>query len=112
MEAYLSKHMLVQRKALLGPGANDDKHASILNRLISYRVGGEKNCMAMEPDPRHAEILVEELGLTSGSKAVNTPMEKTEANYVGTPLIGAEATKYRSLCMRLGYMAQDAPRLQ
>eukprot|EP00959_Pyramimonas_sp_CCMP1952_P198797 4158064-Pyramimonas_sp.AAC.1 len=72
MEAELRKHMLAQRKALFGPDPSDDKHATILNRLISYVDGGivVKNRITMEPDLRHAEIFVHELGLSGrGSKA-------------------------------------------
>eukprot|EP00959_Pyramimonas_sp_CCMP1952_P269925 5643432-Pyramimonas_sp.AAC.1 len=68
----------------------------------------------MEPDPRHAEILVHELGLSGrGPKAVPTPTEKGASYYDDVPLQGAnEAKAYRSLCMRLGFLAQDAPHLQ
>ena len=82
--------LLVQRKAILGPDASDDKHTTILNRLITYHVvkGGGQYYITMDPDPRHAEILVRELGLGSGSKAVTMPMEKTQENFVDTPLEG------------------------
>ena len=68
----------------------------------------------MEPDPRHAQILVHELGLSGhGSKAVSSPTEKGASYYDDTPLKGQEEAKaYRSLCMRLGFLAQDAPHLQ
>ena len=116
MEAELRKHMLVQRKALLGPDPSDDKHAMILNRLVSYVDDpyGVKSRITMEPDPRHAQILVHELGLSGhGSKAVSTPTEKGASYYDDTPLKGVEEAKsHRSLCMRLGFLAQDAPHLQ
>eukprot|EP00959_Pyramimonas_sp_CCMP1952_P305799 6399201-Pyramimonas_sp.AAC.1 len=68
----------------------------------------------MKPDPRHAEILVHELGLSGrGSKAASTPTEKGASYYDDTPLQGAnEAKAHRSLCMLLGLLAQDAPHLQ
>ncbi|CAK0909302.1 unnamed protein product, partial [Prorocentrum cordatum] len=114
MGAELRKHMLAQRKALLGPDPSDDARATILNRLMSY-VGGDiaaGSRIAMEPDPRHARVLVHELGLGgAGSRAATAPTEKGASYCDETPLQGDEETKaYRSLCMRLGFLAQDAPR--
>ena len=112
MEAELRRHMIVQRKALLGPDPEDDKHATVLGRLLSYVVEAGAYRVTMEPDPRHGEIIVRELGLGGGSKAVATPTEKSLENDDDTPLHGGAATQYRSLCMRLAFMAQDAPHLQ
>eukprot|EP00959_Pyramimonas_sp_CCMP1952_P170195 3555574-Pyramimonas_sp.AAC.1 len=36
LETESRNHMIVQRKALLGPDVTDDKCAVILNRLVSY----------------------------------------------------------------------------
>ncbi|CAK0843308.1 unnamed protein product, partial [Prorocentrum cordatum] len=116
LEAELRKHMIVQRKALLGPDVTDDKYAVILNRLVSYvdAHGRDGARMEIEPGPRHAEFIIHQLGPRGkGSKAVTTPSEKGATYYDETPLQGEkECNMYRSLCMRLSFMAQDAPHLQ
>ena len=75
LEAGLRKHMIVQKKALLGPDAGDDKHCTILNRLISYEVGEQGvPLIKMEADPRHVEIIVQQMGIAGdGAKSVTTP---------------------------------------
>ena len=69
--------------------------------------------MVYEPDPRHAEILTHQLGLSGkSSKSVTTPGAKSEDYFDDTPLSKEEQTLYRSSTMRYGYLAQDLPHLQ
>eukprot|EP00973_Karenia_brevis_P042751 5916416-Karenia_brevis.AAC.1 len=44
---------------IIGPEAKDDKQAKVLNRTGSYKDQG----IEYEADPRHAELIVQELGL-------------------------------------------------
>ena len=57
----------VKVRGLLGPDRHDDKSMTILNRCVEWRNGE----IWYEADPRHAEILVRELGL-SGKKPLVT----------------------------------------
>ena len=52
----------------LGPGPGDDKQARVLNRVITWY----DDRIEYEADPRQAERLIDELGLT-GASAVVTP---------------------------------------
>ena len=104
--------MMFQTKALLGLGSEGGKHATVLGRLLSYVTEDDTDKVTVEPDPRHGEIIVRELGLGSGSKAAATPTEKSVENDDETPLTGDAARTHRPLCMRLAFMAQDAPHLQ
>ena len=109
----LSKEMHMKRRAKLGFGEEDDKHTSILNRLISLEVKGGKRRITYEPDPRHQQLLVRNLGLDDPkAKGTNTPTERTPANSDVRPLEGSQVTAYRSATMRLNYLAQDMPHLQ
>ena len=109
----------------IGPGPNDEHELRILGRMISY----QQNGIHYEPDPRHVEAVIRDLGLQE-AKAVVTPCAK-EADKLGgsgartkqirigmidgsldqpesSPSLGAEeATKYASLSARLNYLSLD-----
>ncbi len=58
-----------------------------------------------EPDPRHAELIVEELNLQN-AKSVMTLGEKM-TNEESPKLSATDVTRYRSICARTNYLAQD-----
>ena len=67
--------------------------------------------VSVEPDSRHAQLLIKELGL-QGAKGVDMPMEKRSAeqqfrDWESPPLDAARAKLYRSGTMRVAYLAQD-----
>ena len=88
----------------------------ILNRLVRwvkppYGSGAER--LDYEADPRHAELLVHQLGLSCSSKGVSTPGEKSKPSVdFGTLLGRDEHILYLSATMRLCYLALDRPDLQ
>ena len=65
------KHLLVKTTAVMGPSVEmgDVQEAILLNRLLRRAEGGER--WELEADPRHVEILVSQMGLSSESKAVS-----------------------------------------
>ena len=114
LEQELRKHMLLKRRALLGWRPDEDKSISVLNRIIelheSYDGGGR--ALTYEPDPRHVEIAVKAMGLDSASaKSVGTPAIKSQDFLDDTPLEREEVTTFRSVCMRLSFLAADWPHL-
>ena len=79
-----------------------------------FRVRSDQNgqYLGVEPDLRHAPLLISESGCNMNTKAVSTPREKLQDKLVlegrrGPVLKKDEATRYRSACMRLSYLAQD-----
>ena len=96
----------IKLRGVLGPGISDDKEISLLNRIVRWIEAG----IEYEPDPRHAEILIEQLGL-SGAKPVSTPGIKESSDDLPEPLPEADVTTYRSMVARLNYLAQDRPDL-
>ena len=90
---------------MLGPDEHDVQDAMVLNRLIHYNIAGNET--TYEADPRHVQILINELGLKD-AKDVTTPgvNQKDEES---KPLDAAMASKYRSLTMRANYLALDRP---
>ena len=77
----------------------------VLNRIIRRTDEGWE----IEPDQRHADIIVHEMGLTE-SKPVATPGETESRQEEGEdeePLDAAMSTKYRALPTRANYLAGD-----
>ena len=65
LQKGLGRVMILKRRAELGRRASDDKHVTILNKLIVPLV-------TLEPDPRHLDLLREACGLTAKSRADKT----------------------------------------
>ena len=56
------------KSQILGPDKGEERQVEILNRIITW---GDKE-ITYEPDPRHAKMIVKDLGL-SDAKSVKTP---------------------------------------
>jgi len=72
----LGKGMILKKRAMLGFEADDDHHITILNRLVDFKVADGVETIAYEPDPRHVELLCQQVGIGPRSKGVTTPGEK------------------------------------
>ena len=99
-EKYTAKLMSV-----LGPGDKDDKEMLVLNRIIRYvpSAGRELERLEIEPDLRHAELIVRDLGLMK-ARGVDTPRvrgnEKEVVDGSRSKLLDStSATLYRSCVM-------------
>ena len=72
----LGKHMIVNVEAVLGPdpARGDSRECHCLNRIFRYVAGGasSQDAIEIEADPRHAELIVEQLQLDS-LKGLSTP---------------------------------------
>ena len=66
--AALQSKFLLKVRGRLGPEATDDKEIRILNRIVRWTPEG----IWYEPDQRHAEIIIRDLGLERESKGVGT----------------------------------------
>ena len=103
---------------VLGPEKAQALEVRILNRVIRWTDAG----IAYEPDPRHSEIAIRELGLDAArTKVASTPGTKEEIAASSIPedatcveveeeselMAPAEASLYRGIAARLNYLAQD-----
>ena len=87
----------------LGPEPNDDKSIRILNRVVTWTCDG----IEYEADQRHAELIVQHLGLNAArSKPVSTPSIR-QLHEDEAPLEKHEATLYRAMVARANYLSQD-----
>ena len=102
---YESKHNM------LGGNPAHEKSIRVLNRVLSWTPDG----IQYEADQRHADIVVEQLGLGE-AKGVSTPGSKDDVDKAlltpGLPLQAQEATEYRALAARLNYLALDRSNIQ
>ena len=99
----------IKVRAKLGPDKTDDKEVTILNRCVSWT----KNGIIYEADPRHVEILVNELGLHE-AKPSSTPGTKMvlKESDDDPHLDQSKATKFRQLIARCNFLCQDRPDIQ
>ena len=118
-EKILASRYEYKKTANLGFGEGDEKETVFLNRVIVVRGGslrsGRDRSVTLEPDARHVQMLVKELGLEK-AKGVETPSEKRSVDQQlldsKSPLLkGEQVALYRSLTMRAAYLAQDRPDL-
>ena len=98
----------------LGHEVCDDKEVHFLNRLIRCGVHQGSSVIFLEPDRRHVDLLVQQLGMAS-AKGVETPDVKKsvdETMEANSPLLRKDmASMYRSCVMRAAYLSQDRPDL-
>ena len=73
---------------LLGPGSQHMSQVRILNRVLTWSQEG----ILYEADQRHAELIVDELGVT---KAVATPGTREDAGRAGAPNRNAKSNVNR-----------------
>ena len=96
----------------LGFEDSDVRSLQLLNRVFTVGVDQTGQYLDIEPDLRHAPLIISESGCNTNTKAVSTPREKLQDKLVldgrRSPILRKdEATRYRSACMRLSYLAQD-----
>ncbi len=93
---------------IVGTNASESSDGKVLNRVIRVIDGWE-----YESDQRHAEMIIDELGL-QGAKPASTPGEdekKWEEEENEAPLRSDMASRFRSSAARINYLAADRPDL-
>lgn len=93
---------------MLGPEKHHVQQVKISNRIIS---GDEDKGIVYEADPRHVEILIEQMALQN-AKAVTTPGTKEEGTTQedkDEKLDEQEVSKYRALVARCNYLSPGRP---
>ena len=93
----------------LGPGENDAKEMRVLNRVVTWH----DDRVEYEADPRQAERLIEECGLT-GSNPMGTPGAKTtfQDYQADEGLEKSLHTPFRGSAARSNYLSADRVDLQ
>ena len=88
----------------LGPAPEDDKQARVLNRVITWC----EDRIEYEADPRQAERLIDELGLTGASPVVTPGVKLAYKEYTrDTPLGPEMTTPFRGTAARANFLSAD-----
>ena len=104
----LEKLFEAKQTGHIGFGVNDEKELKILNRTIKIDVLNDE--VTLEADTKLVENAVESMKLKA-AKGVDSPRvgrteEQTAQIENSEKLTSAESTLYRSLVMKLAYVAQ------
>ena len=96
----------------LGFKDSDVKSILLLNRVFRVGVDQTGQYLDRESDLGHEPLIISESGCNTNSNAESTQREKLQDRLVldgrrSLVLKKDEATRYRSACMRLSYLAQD-----
>ena len=105
----LERRFEVKQTGHIGFGVNDKKELKILNRTVKIDVLNDE--MTLEADTKLVGNALESMKL-NGAKGVDSPRvrrneEQTAHIENSEKLTSAESTLYRSLVMKLAYVAQD-----
>ena len=106
LERELTKAYEIKTQKV-GMGIGYKSEGKVINRVLRCAEGGWE----MEADPRHAELVVEQLGIKD-DKGIGTPGlsgADQDDNDDDVPLTGADITRYREVIARCNYLASDPP---
>ena len=111
--------MIAKLRGILGPDASkgDISEIVILNRIMAWIPGDRStpDCISLEADPRHAELICKHLNLRGKeAKGVTSPgfkrrLDEEVQEGDDEALSSQEATDYRSIAMRGAYLSEDRP---
>ena len=97
------------KTTIIGPEDGDQKQAKVLNRTVTYSKGG----IDYEADPRHAELIVQELKLQESKEVVTPGIEEEMATPTSDRLLDSSHTsRYKSIVARANYLSADRPEIQ
>ncbi|CAK0830015.1 unnamed protein product [Prorocentrum cordatum] len=94
-------------------GSGEEQEVVFLNRILRVTGSPGEERFEVEADPRHAEMIVRDMGLEKESaKTLDVPGLKkeeaeTEERLASPPLVGDDIRLYRSVTMRASYLAPD-----
>jgi len=98
----------LKENGTLGPDPEDDKSVRTLNRLVRYIDGYG---VELEADPRHAELIISELGMDA-ARPVGTPGAKEGESAPDSETLlddAGEITAFRGISARGLYLSVDRP---
>ena len=85
-----------------GQGSDGPRCPRLLGHLhLEQALEGQGEFLIYEPDPKHAKILCEEMGLKEDSKGLGAPVAREDAAATEEELLGPEeTTSFRALAAR------------
>ena len=99
----------IKLRGRLGPHKGDQKSITILNRCVEWRHDG----IYYEPDPRHAEIIINEMNVANSASVVTPGVKTSLVPESDDPVLEpVYATKFRRVIARANFLAQDRMDIQ
>ena len=97
MDALLRKHYDCKQTACIGFGPSDNREALMLNRIIRCVPGNiqSENVLEFEGDRRHADVIVEQLGIATG-RGIRARPRRSAALSASAAAPGSTASARRS----------------
>ena len=108
LEQQLAAQYEIQTQRI-GSGVGREPEGKILNRIVRWTKEGYE----VEADPRHAELVIQQLNL-EGTRSLSSPGVDgaDEDGEDDVALVGENATKYRGIAARINYLSFDRPDVQ
>ena len=78
IDSFLKSKYTAKDIGTLGFEDSDVKSLLLLNRVLRVGVGQTGQYLDMEPDLRHAPLIISESGCNTNTEAVSTPREKLQ----------------------------------
>jgi hypothetical protein len=98
-------------RGIMGGGDDDCQEIRILGRRLTWK----GDVMEYEADPKHAEMIWEEIGLDLQSKGLEKPCVREgtgEEAESAVPLSPPEASRFRAMAARANFLSLDRPDVQ
>ena len=94
----------------MGIGKGWEAQGKVLSRIVSCTPTG----WTIEADPRHAELLVEQLGVEAARAVVSPGVDGADEDDLedDEEITGADLTRFRGVAARCNYLSFDRPDLQ
>ena len=108
LKDQLSAEWTIKHRGRVGPGPNDDKTITILNRILEWTHEG----IRYEAACRHVQFLLESLAIESNSKTLITPGSTDVKPLEGNRLTAEQSTMFRAHVARAIYLSQDRTDIQ
>ena len=109
LDKELQKAYEIQTQKV-GVGENMDREGKVLNRIVRCVSEGWE----VEADPRHAELIVEQLGIGSSRSLSSLGVDgEAEVDHEeDTDIAGPDGTRFRGVAARCNYLAMDRSDIQ
>ena len=111
---FISRKFSMRESYRLGCGNHCEHHAELLNRIVTVRTSSDGGkYVRIEPDIRHAELVLRDLGLAGSKvKPLTPPGFKLDQREVAlreleVPLEATGASMFRCCVMRIAVFSQD-----
>jgi hypothetical protein len=109
LESELGKAYEIKTQKL-GLSKGWESQGKVLNRIVSCTPEG----WTVEADPRHAELIVEQLGVDGARAVVSPGVDGADEDDLedDVDIVGADLTRFRGVAARCNYLSFDRPDLQ